>query len=373
MKKQKNAIVIGGGLAGLIASISLAQMHIPTIVIEKRTYPFHRVCGEYISNEVKDYLVKNKLFPAEHDIKEIDNFILSNEQGKAARCQMQIGGFGISRYTLDHFLYEKAKLNGVVFIHDTASSFSFDGDFFTVQLLSGEALQCSLLLGAFGKRSNLDRTMERSFFSRHSAYMGIKWHLKTEWPADAVGLHYFEGGYAGVSCVEGDKVNFCYLLQQDLFSEYGSIDKLEEQHLSRNPALKAVLENSQRLFNKPLVISQVNFSSKKTVENHLLMCGDAAGLIHPLCGNGMAMAIQAGAIAAREGARFLQGSISREEMERTYQKQWERAFNRRLIFGRYAQRLMESPKAFSLALQVAMRSPYLLKKTVGLSHGKPFL
>ena len=49
-------IIIGGGLAGLSLSIQLAVGGWNVLLLEKETYPFHRVCGEYISMEAWDFL-----------------------------------------------------------------------------------------------------------------------------------------------------------------------------------------------------------------------------------------------------------------------------------------------------------------------------
>jgi hypothetical protein len=59
--------------------------------------------------------------------------------------------------------------------------------------------------------------------------------------------------------------------------------------LSQNPYLKEICTWSLQ-FDKPLTISQVSFE-ENCVDDHILMIGDTAGLIHPMCGNGMAMAI----------------------------------------------------------------------------------
>ncbi|WP_416171529.1 NAD(P)-binding protein [Algoriphagus boritolerans] len=55
---EKRIIVVGGGLAGLISSILLARKDRKVLLLEKKIYPFHRVCGEYISNEVLDFFAK---------------------------------------------------------------------------------------------------------------------------------------------------------------------------------------------------------------------------------------------------------------------------------------------------------------------------
>src|SRR5579863_10090348 len=48
--------LVGGGLAGLSLSILLANANYRVALFEKEKYPFHRVCGEYISLESWNFL-----------------------------------------------------------------------------------------------------------------------------------------------------------------------------------------------------------------------------------------------------------------------------------------------------------------------------
>jgi heterodisulfide reductase subunit A-like polyferredoxin len=40
--------IIGGGLAGLTFAIQMRKVGLHVLLCEKETYPFHKVCGEYI-------------------------------------------------------------------------------------------------------------------------------------------------------------------------------------------------------------------------------------------------------------------------------------------------------------------------------------
>ncbi len=53
---KKQIIILGGGLAGLTAAIHLAQKGLKICLFEKEAFPHHKVCGEYLSREVKPYL-----------------------------------------------------------------------------------------------------------------------------------------------------------------------------------------------------------------------------------------------------------------------------------------------------------------------------
>ena len=119
MHSVKKTIIAGGGLAGLVTANILAQAGFACTVIEKKEYPFHRVCGEYISNETVPYLKSLGLFPEVFSPARIGRFQLTSVNGKSAELPLGLGGFGISRYSFDEFLYQKAKSNGVEFLLNT--------------------------------------------------------------------------------------------------------------------------------------------------------------------------------------------------------------------------------------------------------------
>nr|MBP6758446.1 FAD-dependent oxidoreductase [Flavobacterium sp.] len=58
MKTNPDVVIIGGGLAGLTSAIHLSKFGLRVVLIEKNEFPKHKVCGEYISNEVLPYFQK---------------------------------------------------------------------------------------------------------------------------------------------------------------------------------------------------------------------------------------------------------------------------------------------------------------------------
>src|SRR4029078_7876177 len=171
-------------------------------------------------------------------------------------------------------------------------------------------------------------------------YVGVKYHIQTNFPADTIALHNFQDGYCGISKIEHDKYCLCYLTTaSNIQRNNNSIKETEQKVLCTNPHLKKIFEESKFLYDAPLTISQISFDKKSQVEDHSIMIGDAAGMITPLCGNGMSMALHASKIASGLIDQFLQNKISRSLMEKMYIKQWNRQFGRRLKIGRIVQRL----------------------------------
>ena len=369
---MKQIVIVGGGLAGLVASIRLAKAGIPSIVIEKKSYPFHRVCGEYISNETIPYLKSLDLFPHEFTPPSITRFLLSSVGGKSETMDLDLGGFGISRYVFDHFLYEKAKAHGVTFLLNTeVEDVTFSNDIFHIKT-SSKNLEADVVLGGFGKRSKLDVQLNRSFIQKRSPYLGVKYHLRASHPEDLIALHNFDGGYCGMSNIEDGKTTLCYLTHRDNLRQFKNIREMEENILFKNPLLKSVFTNSDFIFDKPETINEISFKTKSPIENHMLMVGDAAGMITPLCGNGMAMAIHASKLASELIIDHINNSLSRNEMERRYAILWQKNFGARLWKGRQIQKLFGSPMASNIAITLAIHVKPIADGIMRSTHGDDF-
>jgi flavin-dependent dehydrogenase len=278
-----DVIIIGGGLAGLCNAIHLSKLGKKVLLIEKNEYPKHKVCGEYISNEVLPYLDFLEVNPFDFGAVKINNFELSTRKNNIISAKLPLGGFGISRYTLDFALAEKAKENRVVILQDTVLNVTFLEGTFQLETKQNNTFTSKITIGAFGKRSLLDVKMERNFIQNKAPYLGVKIHVKGSFKEDLVALHNFKGGYCGVSKVENGAINLCYITNYASFKKYKNIADFQEQVVFKNRFLKEIFQNSEAIFEKPLSISQISFETKKPVENHILMCGDSAGMIHPLC------------------------------------------------------------------------------------------
>ena len=371
--KTYDVIIIGGGVAGLTAAIDLSRFGYNILVFESNRYPHHKVCGEYVSKEVQPYLMGLGVDLMASGAVEISEFEISTVQGKKLSTTLPLGGLGISRYAFDALLYEKALAQGCEFNFSKVTGITFKEDVFQVTSKERELYSAKIVIGAYGKRSSLDKTLDRDFsFQKHS-WLAVKGHYRNDdFPKDQVALHNFQGGYGGLSKTETGTVNFCYLTNYNSFKKYGSIDEFNEKVVSQNTYLKEFLKDSEPVFDNPLSIAQFSFEKKHPVVDHILMCGDTAGLIHPLCGNGMAMAIHSAKLASSSIRKYLNNSgFNRLSMEREYASAWAVNFSSRLLFGRKLQRLLINKNWMNSALSTTMVSERLLKYIISKTHGKP--
>jgi flavin-dependent dehydrogenase len=360
-------IIIGGGLAGLTAAMELAASGREVTVFEKQRLPHHKVCGEYLSKEVVPYLEQSGI--ALDDAPHIDHLVLSSSGGRKLTCPLPLGGIGISRYALDYRLFKVAEKAGVRFMWESVDAVRFEGPNFIVTTRVG-VWEARHVIGSWGKRSALDRVQNRRFFTKSSPWMGIKMHYRAQYPKHQVGLYGFKGGYGGLSVTETGAVNFCYLIHKERFQQTPNLESCTRSLLKEHPALHQTLEGAEPLFEKALGISNIYFGAKGLVKSHVLMAGDAARLIHPLCGNGMAMAIQTGRLQGEILRDHIkEGGTSRQLLERRYKRAWEKEFKTRLWVGARLQDILTSPNGLNLGIRAGVKAPFLLRNIIRKTHG----
>ena len=370
-----NILIIGGGLAGLTSAILLQKNGYEVTLIEKKKYPFHRVCGEYVSNEVLPFLESLDIDVAELEPSRLCKLSVSSVSGKVLHTALPLGGFGLSRYKFDNLLFLHAEQLGVKFLFEKATDIVFHEGLFKISTSENKVYEAAIGIAAFGKRSNLDQKLKRGFFYHRSPYLGVKYHIRTDLPNDLIRLDNFQGGYCGVCKIEEDKYNLCYLSETANLKKYSGIPEMEDQVLFKNPHLKALFKNSEFLYEKPEVINEISFEHKTLVEDHLLFCGDSAGMISPLCGNGMAIAIHSGKILAESIIRFAgKGhTFERRSLEKDYAYRWEKEFALRLKSGRLIQKLFGKPYISNLSVSALNKFPSLAQMLVKKTHGKVFI
>ncbi|WP_158795676.1 NAD(P)/FAD-dependent oxidoreductase [Pedobacter sp. L105] len=367
---QTDILIIGGGLAGLTAALHLQQAGLEVILVEKNTYPHHKVCGEYISNEVLPYL---KWLDADPEVllpTAIKRLHFSTLSGRSMTTSLPLGGFGLSRYSLDHFLYQKFISKGGTVIHDTVVSVNHENDF-RVMTQDEKQISAKQVIGAYGKRAAIDIKLKRGFMQHKSPFLAVKAHYSGEFCSDIVGLHNFSGGYCGISKVENEKINICYLADYPTFKKYKNITAYQQQVLYQNRHLEKIFESCNLLFEAPLTISQLSFGTREAVTGHILMIGDTAGLIHPLCGNGMSMAIHSAKICSELLIQFFRGTIkSKAVLEKLYISSWNAQFKSRLKMGNTLSAILKKERLADVVLSGMLRVPSLLPLIIKKTHGK---
>ncbi|WP_025761479.1 NAD(P)/FAD-dependent oxidoreductase [Dyadobacter tibetensis] len=368
--------VIGGGLAGLCTAIQLARRGKEVILFEKNMYPFHKVCGEYVSMESWDFLISLGVPLNDWSLPRIQSLRISSPSGFTLDHRLRLGGFGLSRFKLDAYLYQLAIENGVKVIQQCKVNDVTDtGANFLVKSSQG-VVAARVVCGAYGKYipsfvQTWDDHSEKIIDQDN--YIAVKYHLRTDVPADRIELHNFKGGYCGVSQVEDGIFCLCYLTKaKNLKANQNNIAQMEATILDENPYLSKLFSNSDFLYEQPLVVSNIKFHKRQAAVGALFQAGDAAGTISPLCGNGMSMAMRSSKILVAHLLSSLDGPHSLRQSKEAYQAEWNRIFGSRIQTGIWLQRLFGKPLLTEIAVRSLSLMPSLVSKLVRKTHGLPF-
>jgi menaquinone-9 beta-reductase len=368
--KHFDVCIIGGGLAGLSLSILLAKSNIKVYLIEKNSYPSNKVCGEYVSNESWNFLQQLGVPLQEWNLPTITTLQLSSVNGGLLNTALGLGGFGISRFTLDEKLYKIALKEGVQIVTETQFlGYQHVNNEYVVNTNNG-AITCKLLIAATGKYST-------KFFDAQSVaknnFVGIKYHVTAKNDKKRIGLYAFPGGYAGFSAIEKDKFCLCYLVKAAQLKKHkGNIKELQNNVLSKNKVLKEILENVTFIWEKPVVISNIYFGKKHLNKDGVIYIGDSAAAIPPLCGNGMSIALRSAALLAPFLIAHCNNEIDKQNLEMKYEQIWDNSFKFRIRAGIIFQKLFFAPWLFHIAITCLAFLPFLQKPLIRLTHGKSF-
>ncbi|WP_164158328.1 hypothetical protein, partial [Sandarakinorhabdus rubra] len=115
--------------------------------------------------------------------------------------------------------------------------------------------------------------------------------------AGTVRVIFFAGGYAGLQPVEGGRLNLCLLVDGPAYRAAGGWPALLAR-LCAEPGLAALAE-AEALLPRPLAIARVPYGHLAADANDgLWRLGDQAAVIPSFCGDGMAIALESGRLAA---------------------------------------------------------------------------
>ena len=329
--------VIGAGPAGSTLAALLAGRGVEVTLFDRDAFPRDKLCGEFLSYDA---------------LPVIDSLAISLEGApRISHCRV-IGSRtyefdfphearGVSRLLFDDLLLRTAVARRAVFRRETVATLP----------------KAAVVVGAWGRWGRFDQQLSRSFVDVKDRNFGFKRHYRptaNHQPVTAnhsIDLYAFDRGYLGVNAVEGGITNICGLVHASrLAGHKGRWDAFVETLRAEEPRLEALYAACQPAQEHFLSSEPVIFRARSAVEGGVFMIGDASGVLDPLTGNGMAMAVQSALLAAPLLLRLVQRPEQRAAIEREYQERHRAFFAPRIRWSRAVAALLSRPRLLDAAL-----------------------
>ena len=358
-----DVVVIGAGPAGTSLAAVLARRGWDVLVLEQRANLGHKVCGEFISWEAQRTLQTLGLVADVQAARptSLARAVLTSRSGLAAGFNLPLGSWGLSRKSLDTALADAAQTAGAeLSMGFRVRRFDQVGDGYTVEARSNGravAIRCRALIAACG-RSSSSELPPRSQAAPEAGLVGIKCHYQNVSIPPQVELYFFEGGYIGLAPVEGGSVNLCLLASRNALEGADKdparlIDSLAE----RIPQIGNRLSGGEALDASPLVAAPVDLWRRADPWDSVPCIGDAAAMIPPLAGDGIAAALRSVELCAPLAHAYLSGDLTLERWEQAYRDRWHASFDRPLALARRLEPWLGSAVGSNLLLGVGSILP----------------
>lgn len=304
MTEAAECLVVGGGLAGSMVALRLAEAGCDVLLLEKESRPHHKVCGEFLSAEALSYLRSAGVDPAGLGAACIRYLRVSTGRS-TTETKLPFPALSLSRCVLDEALLHRALAAGAKvrrganldMLHREATHWS-------AELTGNNTAEGRALFLASGKHEVRGWRRDESATEVQDDLVGFKMHLRLT-PDQTVRLYgwmeltFFRGGYGGLALVEHDTANLCLVIRRRILRRIGGWPALLEVLKEDDGLLRERLNNAEPLWPKPLAISSIPYGFIAEPDAGLWRVGDQAAVIPSFTGDGMSIALHSGWLAAQ--------------------------------------------------------------------------
>jgi flavin-dependent dehydrogenase len=385
-ERQRDAIVVGAGLAGSSIAAALAQRGWDVLLVERDRLPRHKVCGEFLSPEAQHSLARLSV----HDEVAacapvpLGGAAIWTPGGGCVEMPLPAQAWGLSRHALDAALAAAAMRSGAEFWPATTVTGAArveDGSHVQMRCRAQPVmLRARTVIFACGRRSAAALPPRAGGGDRrgwrHCA--GLKRHYAGVQMAPRVELYLFPGGYVGINPIEGapgeGRANVCVLLTYTAFQALGkSFDCVLAAAAERHPQLARRLQGARPVAHSECAVAPVDTERRPAPWDAQLdapCLGDTAAMIPPLAGDGMAMALRSAELCLEGAHACLAGNLSRAGWAEAYTRAWQAEFGMRLRLGRALQRGLTAPHLGDILAGVGAAFPPLARLMLAGTRGR---
>lgn len=375
-----DVIIAGGGPAGASAAIQLATDGARVLLVEEKTFPRAKLCGEFISPECLPHFkrlgVLDQMTSAGGTA--LSETVFYSRRGHSVAVPSEWFGsgaaaLGLSRSEMDSKLLTRAKDAGVVVRENAhASGLIREGS-----LVRGISVKTGATVNEYRALVTIDASGRARALARHvdsqtdergrprqrktkPPFVAFKAHFDDAQVANGVcEIYFYRGGYGGLSGVEGGASNLCFIVSADDVRRHGSDPEAVMREVVMKNARAGYTLATAHTRTPWLSVALEGFGQRTlTPAGGLLTIGDAAAFIDPFTGSGMLLALESGQLVAEVVSRNLpqlrEDNRSRlpglATVAREYQTEYSRRFDSRLRWSGLLRRAAFVPRLAETAM-----------------------
>jgi menaquinone-9 beta-reductase len=376
--KKYDIAIIGGGPAGSTAAMLLSKMGYSVAIIEKKSFPREVLCGEFISGEVIQFLKEHLLYEDFLKLSPnvITSFRLLSERGKELFSPLKFPAYGIKRSKLDNFLlskgreqgaeiYQPAEVNGIIKLTNG----------YLLKIISESKenipIESKIIIAAYGRQSILDKNLARNFYWKKSKLNGVKYHIDkihfSEFNSKEIQIYSAPDIYCGLNYVDAETITLCFLYKRkgDQYSTKELLMQLTQKNNRFNSLLRKDFFDS--LENHPVYgTGNIYFGKRDIVNEGIFYIGDAAGVIAPLVGDGIGMAVQSAGLLSDILSR---NNLVQDKAGYEYKKEWKEMFLRRITLAGVIQKSVLNNILRNPGINIVSMFPGALSSLIKYTRG----
>jgi flavin-dependent dehydrogenase len=357
MTKMAPSLIIGGGVAGGAVAAHLARAGREAILIERKTGPHDKVCGEFLSGKAVRYLRDLNIDLAALGAVPILAMTIYTPR-TAVRSELSFPAVSVSRRALDEAILLQASASGATLTrcHTVRSLHRLDGRWLA-ELDDGSEFAAEQVFLATGKH---DLRGWKRPPGRQNDLIAFKLHWRMAAAQIAalgpcVELFLFDGGYAGIELVESGILNLCVVVRRSHFARLGGRwDALLSELRAEFLRLHQLLADAQACWDRPLVVTSIPYGFVQTDGDGPWRLGDQAAVIPSFAGYGIAIALRSARMAADY---YLSGKSSCE-----FQYDLARDVTKKVRSATFLSKLLVRHKCQAVAMATAQLAPGLVSK-----------
>jgi len=355
-----DVLVVGGGPAGAAAAAALAARGRRVTVIEKDPAPRRRVCGEFVSAEALPMLAElgalQPLLTA--GARPLSKAAFTAPPDRHLEFPLRsLGGFGpplgVTRERLDAAVLAAAVARGAILVRGArflAPARDAGGALTGAVVATAggtTVIHAALLIGADGRASAVARSLGLTLPSTRPALCALKAHVHPGVGMDdltGVEIHLFPGGYVGMQPVEGGLVNVSAVVEERLARAIGGGAWAILRAASQRSLLAGRRLAGATPVGEAISLFPLERLRRAVLGDRFLLVGDAAAVVPPFAGDGIAAGLRSGFLAAETAdAALALGHLSAAAL-RPYADARRRHLDPARRFSRLLERLAYRPR-----------------------------